>query len=169
MQMVKKIIVTLLLLWFALLAFMPKEQLYFGLERELVKQGIEINEKSIDEGIFDLVLHDVSIYVKGVKIATAKQVSFFTLFVYNKVKIDLLHTDKGLKSILSLYLEKTVWHYSIVDPMHIYFRARGDIGVLKGFISLKKRKAYIDFEDPKKANKIKRYLKKDQKGWYYAF
>jgi predicted ribosome-associated RNA-binding protein Tma20 len=70
--MVKKILVSLLLVWGALILFMPKEEIYFSLERELAKQGVEINEAHIDEGLFTLKLEGVTVYVKGIEVATLK-------------------------------------------------------------------------------------------------
>jgi len=37
MQMVKKILITLAVLWFAVLFFMPKQEFYYKLEEELAK------------------------------------------------------------------------------------------------------------------------------------
>ena len=169
MQMVKKILFVLLVSWFALLLFMPKEELYFEPERALAKQGVEINEGSIDQGLFDLVLKDVTIYVEGVKVATVKRISLFTLLFYSKLKIEEMHTDKGLKSILSVYMEKTVLSHSVLAPLKIYMKARGDIGELKGYISLREHRVYMTFIHDKKAAIVKKFLKKDAKGWYYEF
>jgi len=167
--MVKKILFTLLLLWFALILFMPKEELYFGMERALAKQGVEINEGTIKEGMFTLVLKDVSVYVEGVKVATAKRISLFTLLAYNKVKVEEFRTDSGLRSIFSLYLEKSVLSHSLLNPMRVYFKARGDIGEVSGDISLREHKARFIFSDEKKIRSLKKFLKKDEKGWYYGF
>ena len=169
MQMVKKIFFTLFLLWISFIVFMPKQEIYFGLEKELAKQGIEINEGMIEEGVFDLVLNDVTVYVEGVKVATVKRISFFTVLWYSKVKIEEMHTDKGLKSIISVYMEKTVLFHSVMNPLHVYFKARGDIGELKGDISLSDHKARIEFMKEKNTDILKRFLKEDEAGWYYGF
>jgi hypothetical protein len=167
--MVKRAVFIFFLFGFALLLTMPKEDIYFGLERELAKQGIELNEGSVEEGIFDLVLKDVAVYIQGVKVATVKKVSFYTLFFYSKVKIEILHTDEGMRSVFSAHFEKVLFSYSIVHPLHIYIKARGSMGEMDGEIFLNKRKVYIDFKNPGKAAGLKRFLKKDERGWYYGF
>jgi hypothetical protein len=167
--MVKKILFTSLLLWFALIIFMPKEELYFGLERALAKQGIEINEGMIEEGMFGLVLKDVSLYAEGVKVATAKRISLFTLLAYSKIKIEEFQTDSGLRSILSVHLKKTVLYHSLLNPVNVYFKSIGDTGEIEGYLSLREHKAYFTFSDEKKSKPLKKFLKKDKKGWYYGF
>jgi len=167
MQVVKKILFGLLVSWFALIVFMPKEELYFSLERELAKQGIEINEGSIEESMFGLVLNNVTVYVRGIKIITIKKVSFSTYLIYSKVKMNELYSDKEVKSIVALHLEKAVLEHLIVSPLNISLRAIGNIGELTGMIALKDRKIHIDITDPKKVNSFKRFLKKSEKGWYY--
>ena len=169
MQMVKKIFFIFLLLWFALILFMPKQELYFALERIIAEQGIKINEKTIEEGTFGLQLKGITVYAKGIKVATAEQVSLVTLLFYNRIDIENLHTDKGLKSIVSLSLDHIVLSYSIVDPMHVYFSANGSTGEYKGSISLREHKAYFEQIEEKGQGTLKSFLKKDKQGWYYGF
>ncbi|MCD6212354.1 MAG: hypothetical protein J7J02_05145, partial [Sulfurovum sp.] len=98
MQMVKNIFITFIVFWFALLLFMPKQELYFTLEKELAKQDIEINEESIEEGVFSLTLIKPVIYVKGIKIATIEKINIFTLIFTSNINIRSLSLDDSLKS-----------------------------------------------------------------------
>jgi uncharacterized membrane protein len=79
MQMVKKSVLIFLMLWFAILLFMPKAELYYTIEKSLAKQDIKLNEKSIEEGPFSLTLKDVTVYVKGIALAKIEELDFFTL------------------------------------------------------------------------------------------
>ena len=168
MQMVKKILFTLVLFWFAIILFMPKEQLYFGLEHVLEKQGVKINEEAIEENVFGLELQNISVYLRGIKVMTVKKVSVFTLLFYSRITIEGLETDKGVSSLMTLSFDKAVGIHSILDPLHIHFEADGKIGHLTGDVALNEKKIYIEFEKGK-GNTIKRFLKKDQRGWYYGY
>ncbi|HEC45428.1 MAG TPA: hypothetical protein ENI25_01250, partial [Epsilonproteobacteria bacterium] len=108
MQMVKKIFIALFITWFALLIFMPKQEIYYALEKELAKQEIEINEKSIEEGAFSLTLNQASVYVKGIKIATIEELTFFTLLFYTKVELETLLLDDALKAMAPQQTDKAI-------------------------------------------------------------
>jgi len=167
MQMVKKILFVLLLLWGALLLFMPKEELYFSLERELARQGVEINEGSVEEGVFGLTLEDVSIYVRGIKVASVKKISLFTLLFYTKVDAEEILADESLHTMLPERIEEMVFTYSVLTPFTVHIEAIGSFGMAEGTASLKERLIHLDFKELKKADMIRSKLIKGEKGWYY--
>jgi len=167
MQMVKNILISLLLAWFAILMFMPKKQLYYKLERELARQDIVLNEKSIDEGIFSLVLNQPSVYVKGIKVATLDSINFFTLLFYTKVNLQKFLLDDALKESLPVDIDKmTVSH----APWHIKelrVDANSSIGKIIGNIDLSKRSLRVDINTTNDLGMLKSELKQDAEGWYY--
>jgi len=167
MQMVKKIFIVLFIAWFALLIFMPKQEIYYALEKELEKQEIEINEKSIEEGVFSLTLNQVSVYVKGIKIATIEEITFFTLLFYTKVELDTLLLDDALKVMVPQQTDKAILSHAVLSPFDAFVHAEGSFGVIDGSVDLKERKLHISFTETKKIEMIKAQLKKDEKGWYY--
>ena len=165
--MVKKIFILLLVAWFALLFFMPKQELYYTLEKELAKQGVEINEEGIEEGIFSLTLNNASIYVKGIKIATVEKVSFFTLLFYTKAEVNDLLLDDSLKAMAPKRTDKAVFTHSVLSVLNVLIHAEGSFGVVDGYANLKERMLHLDFIEPKEIDSIRSQLKKDEKGWYY--
>ncbi len=165
--MVKKIFILLFVAWFALLFFMPKQELYYKLEKELAKQGVEVNEESIDEGVFSLTLHNASVYVKGIKVATVEKVSFFTLLFYTKAQIDNLVLDDSLKSMAPQHTDKAVLTHTLFSVLNVSIHAEGSFGLVDGDADLKERTLRLDFIEPKEIDSIKSQLKKDEKGWYY--
>ena len=167
MQMVKKIFITLFITWFALLIFMPKQEIYYALEKELAQQEIEINEKSIEEGVFSLTLNQASVYVKGIKIATIEEFTLFTLLFYTKVELDTLLLDDSLKAMAPQQTDKAIVSHSLLSPLEASLSAEGSFGVIEGNVDLKERKLHINFTETKEIEMIKSQLKKDEKGWYY--
>jgi len=167
MQMVKKIFITLFIAWFALLVFMPKQEIYYALEKELAKQEIEINEKSIEEGLFSLTLKQVSVYVKGIKIATIENLDFLTLLFYTKVELDSLLLDDSLKAMAPQQTDKALLSHTLLSPMSATIQANGTFGVIEGSVDLKEQKLHIDFVETKEIEMIRSQLKKDEKGWFY--
>ncbi len=168
MQMVKNIFITFIVFWFALLLFMPKQELYFTLEKELAKQDIEINEESIEEGVFSLTLIKPVIYVKGIKIATIEKINIFTLIFTSNINIRSLSLDDSLKSFAPQKIDVANISHSLLSPFKVTIEAKGSFGVLKGNANLNERDLRLDFsETTKELGSIRTNLKKDEKGLYY--
>jgi hypothetical protein len=167
MQMVKKILIALALIWFALLLFMPKQTLYYKLEQELAKSAIKINEKSIDEGIFSLTLNQADVYAKGIKLASVEKVHFFTVLFYTKVTMQELVLDDSLKNMAPTHMKEATATYALWDPLHISIHAEGSFGGLDGAVALADKTLRLDFNESKGIEMLKPKLKQDKKGWYY--
>jgi hypothetical protein len=167
MQVVKNILLAMVTFWFAILLFMPKIDLYYTLENMLVKQGIEINEKSIDEKVFSLVLKEADVFVQGIKVVRLNRVNIFTLLFYSKIKVDGVNIDDSLKSFIPGTVEEIVANHSVFSPFKMFLHIKGSFGFADGTLNLKNRKVRLNFANSKKLNNIKKELKKDDKGWYY--
>ena len=167
MQMVKKTAIALFLIWFILILFMPKEDIYFSLEKELVKNDIELNEESRSEGIFSLSLKNVTVYVKGIPLVTVEKIDFFTLLFYTSIHFETLMIDESLKTMTPTEIEDLLISQSILAPLNLSVDAEGPFGEARGNIDLDKRKLRMDFNDTKALGMLKSKLKKDEKGWYY--
>jgi len=168
MQMVKNIFMTFIVFWFALLVFMPKQELYFTLEKELAKQDIEINEQNIEEGIFSLNLIKPEIYIKGIKIATVEKINIFTLIFTTNINLKSLILDDSLKSFAPKKADVANISYSLFSPFKVTIEAEGNFGLLEGNANLNEKDLRIDFsETTKELDSIRSNLKKDEKGLYY--
>jgi len=167
MQVVKKMLISFFVLWFAALLFMPKKELYYALEEFLEKQSISINEKHIEESIFTLKLHDVSVYVKGIKIMSVDKIRFFTLFFYTTVKADNILVDESFTQFIPERLDKAKAIHTLLNPIDIRLSGVGSFGLAEGMVNLKTNHIRIDLSEIKKINNIRNLLKKDEKGLYY--
>ena len=168
MQMVKNIFITFIVFLFALLVFMPKQELYFTLEKELAKQDIEINEQSIEEGVFSLNLIQPVIYVKGIKIATIEKINIFTLIFNTNINVKSLILDDTLKSFAPEKIDVANISYSLFSPFKVNIEAKGSFGVIEGIANLNERSLRLDFNETTKGlDTIRSNLKKDEKGLYY--
>jgi len=167
MQMVKNVFLSLFFIWFAILIFMPKQKMYYTLEHELLKQGIRINEKSIEDDIFSLNIIDAKIYVKGIEVAQVDKISFFTLLFYSNMTISSVKVDEYIKEYTSGDIGKLLIMHSILSPFEAFITIIGDFGIAEGVIDMNSRHLRIDIADIESIKSIKSMLKKDEKGWYY--
>ena len=167
MQMVKKIFITLAVIWFALLLWMPKQELYYKLEEELAKNAIKINEKSMDEGIFSFTVNQADVYAKGIKLANVEKVHFFTVLFYTKVTVENLTLDDSLKNIAPTHTKDATVTYALWNPLYIDVEATGSFGGLNGGVNLADKTLRVDFNESKGIEMLTPKLKQDEKGWYY--
>jgi len=168
MQVVKKFFIVLFVVWFALLLFMPKKELFYTLERNLEAQGVQINEKEIDEGLFSLNLIDATIFYKGIKVATVEKINIFTLLFTTNIHISTLELDDALKAFAPQKIDSADITQLLFAPYTLNITALGSFGEMKGLADLKSGKLRLDFlNTTKEIDVIRPNLQKDEKGWYY--
>jgi len=167
MQMVKKIILVMFLLWFAILIFMPKRELYYALEKSIESKDIRLNEQSIETGIFSLEVNDITIYVKGVKVARLKRLNVFTLLFYTHIKLENLVLNELLKDRAPKNADEINLVYQVFSPLTIGVDSNGSFGTVKGKISLSREKINLRFIKIGEISNIQGLLNKDDKGWFY--
>ena len=167
MQMVKKSGIALIVGWFALLVLMPKQEFYYKLEEELAKHEIKLNEKKINEGFFSLTLKQVTVYFKGINVATIEEVNLCTLLFYSSIELRSLHMDDSLKTMVPQNTQKALLSHSVLSPLEVFVDATGSFGAMTGKIDLNERKVRVDFNESKNIEMLKPQLKKDDKGWVY--
>lgn len=167
MQMVKKVLILILTLWLALILFMPKQELYFKLEQELKKEDVAISAEKIKEGWFTLRLETPNVYVKGIKVATVDEVSFFTLLFYSKVTVKGIVLDSSLKQYAPDKIDKVKIKHSVLFPSELSVSANGGFGDAKGKVSFSERNVTIHFSEIDKMKALKSKLKKGEEGWVY--
>lgn len=167
MQMVKNTIGVLLLIWFVIIFFMPKEEIYFSLEQELAKNDIKLNEESRSEGVFSLSLENVTVYVKGIPLATIEELDIFTLLFYTSIHFETLMIDESLKTMTPTEIESLLISQTIWAPLDLTIKAEGPFGEARGSADLSARTLHIDFNDTKALGMLQSKLKQGEKGWYY--
>ena len=167
MQMVKKSVIVFLIAWFAILVFMPKQELYYKLEEGLAKQEIILNEEKMNEGFFSLNLEHVTVYFKGIPVAKVEEVNLCTLLFYSSVELQTLHVDDSLKAMVPQETQKAVIRHSILSPLELFIDASGSFGAATGIIDLSERIVHLDFNESKNIEMLKPQLRKDEKGWVY--
>ena len=167
MQMVKNILIAFIVVWLGILVFMPKQEFYYKLEAELAKHEIKLNETSMNEGLFSLNVKQLTVYFKGINVATIEEISLFTLLFYNSIELRSLTVDDSLKKMMPQEIEKAVAIHSILSPLEVAVDASGSFGLMTGKIDLNEGKVRLDFNESKNIEMLKPQLKKDEKGWYY--
>jgi len=168
MQMVKRIVggffLSIILLWL----FAPKQELYYLLEKELKKQDIIISNEKVKDTWVGLTITDADIYVKGIKMATAKELKFYAFFLYNRLTIDGINVDESLANVAPKSVDELEVLYSVLDPEHIQLKGLGSFGTIDGYFTPWTRHLKILFPVAKDIKPFRKFLKKNEEGvWKY--
>ena len=167
MRLVINIIIFIIVLLVGIVIFMPKSQLYFLAEKYLNNNyGIIIEEK-LKETPINLAIEDAKVYAQGLEVVYINSIKIDPYIILNRVVAKDIELAGVAKDFMNISIEKAILKESILKPFIVDVKANGSFGVAKGWIDLKRRLLHIDIIDVKNINPIKKYLHKNQKGWYY--
>jgi len=152
------IIISILL---GVILFMPKENLFFTLQKELSKQNIYINTKT-SSNLLSLNLSNSTIFVDKMDLAKIKQTNILPLIFFNKIELNKISINFNNLQIKHLNII-----YSILDPFKIKIDGNSNFANITGIINLKNHKLKIYLLNLTN-NTIKSFLKKDKKGYFYV-
>ncbi len=168
MQMVKRIIGGFFLLVILLWLLAPKQELYYLLEKELKKSDIIISNETIKDTWYGVKISDADIYIKGAKMAQLSQLELNIFFLYNRLTIKNIITNKAFHNDAPKSIEEINVIYSILDPLHIKLDSIGSFGEANGEVNIKDRTITIGFPIAKEIKPFRKFLKKDSTGeWKY--
>jgi hypothetical protein len=167
MQMVKRSASIVVAVWLAIILFMPKSELYYTLEKKLSEKDITLNEQRIDEGLFSLVVEDITVYVKGIPLASIDKMDFFTLLFYSSITIDRVELDEVLHTKAPKLTKELKATHMIFTPTSLSLDANGTFGTVEGDVDLLDKKVHIDFIETGDIDTIRSYLTKGETGWFY--
>ena len=141
-----------------LIVFMPKDNIYFKIQEILSKQNIYIN--SDIKNSLSLELKNGTVFVKKMDIAYFDKCEIYPYIFWNKIECKNINIANQYK------IKEIKTSYSLINPLKINISGNSNFGKIEGEINIfdKKGKIYIT----KLTNSlIKKYLKKDKKGYFY--
>jgi len=156
-----KFLVIMFSFFIGFIIFMPKENIFFTLQKELSKQNIYINTQT-KNNLFTLNLKNSHIFINGINIANINQTSILTLILFNKINIHNITINFNKLKIKTLYIQ-----YSILNPLKIDINGIANFANIKGDIDLKTNTLKVYLLNLTN-NSIKSFLHRDQKGYFYV-
>ena len=153
-----------------LIYFFPKENLYYLLEQNLQKAGIVLSdEKTKDKGL-QFETRDTRLFYNGVEAAGIKKMRFDIFLFYNAIAIKEIRLQSIAQSFVPLSIERADIKYTIVDPLHIKARIKGEFGEATLFLHLLDKKVSVILSPSeimlqKYKNSLKKF-KKSENGEY---
>jgi len=156
----KKFLIFIFGLFIGIFLFLPKNELYYLLQNELKKENIYIVAKS-DSYLTKLTLKNGSIFYESMEVARFKIINAYIYLFYDKIEINDLKLEIGNYKVL-----KATVIYSVINPFKAKITAKANFANIEGYIDLKNRNLKLYFYKIKNYS-VKRFLKKDKKGYYY--
>ena len=156
----KKAITVFLGFYLGFVVFMPKENIFFTVQKYLAPYKIYINADTAATPLA-LYLHRGTLFFDGMDIAAFDHCKLYPWLFLNLCTISDTKINVGGFKIQKLRLL-----YSIVNPLKIYLEGSANFGTLKGYINIKNRELKIYIHHIKNSA-IKTYLQKDKEGYFY--
>ena len=166
----KKILLSLVVFYIALIVLMPKKELYYTLNDVLKSNLIEISQKSLHDKLFFLEIKDVELYYDKAKVADIKKIDIIPFIFFNKATILNIELADSVKNILNFKAKELKLTYNIFGFSKIYIASNGTFGELEGEFDLKSKKLFLkltpskEFENDKNINK---FFKKTENGYIH--
>jgi len=165
MQVVRNILLLLLVLPLLVVLLMPKKELYYLLEQKLEGQNIVISGEALQENLLGLTVEHPTFYLGGAPVATAKEISLWSMLFYTQADFDDLRIAEGLPTAFEVQRLRAV--HSVLSPFKVSVSGESSLGTLHGEVQLKARMVHIQIAKDGDIKAMARYLKKHKEGWVY--
>jgi len=171
--MVKTIALWIGVIWLALIVFAPKRELYFMLEDELAKNNIILHGEVVEENLFGVSILHPTLYVNKIEAAKIDEISLTTFLFWSVVSVKQITVNAIAKEWIPAPIEKLEANYGVWQPMGIGVSGASSFATIAptSVLDLATMKIRIDIAptvgNEKGIDKLKGFLKKDDKGWYY--
>lgn len=163
MRAIFKYILFILFFLFAVIAFLPKEELYYFAAQKLKEEKIDFSHTMVQDKLYGIDIEDLHIFYSDIDLVEIEKLEldlflFYNHLVINKVQLDntaAKFAPKGLKDINVIY--------SVFDPLNININGRFNGGTLEGNINLLTRTLMLDISASKSFKKSYRNIVKQLK------
>ena len=171
MNFLKKSILFLFVLIALVIFFSPKTQLYYKAEEILADNNIIISEEIANDAGFIFSIEGGRLYYDDLEVAQLNEVTLLPFVFFNRISVAPFTFSKEMQDFIPGMVTQMYVQYSIIDPLHIIYKAEGDFGTLAGQAAFLDRNISIDLIPSDKLLQSKppwlRQLKKEEGGVYH--
>lgn len=148
----------------ALIAFMPKESVYFFAEQKLKEFDIVISDETSKDKLFSFEIDNAVLFAQNIEAAKIFKTDVTLLGVYNSIEAKQIALASIVETFLPSNIEELKIVYTLVNPLEVSLWAQGDFGELKGVLSLLDQKILVTLKPSKiMLSKYKTTLKEFKK------
>jgi len=174
--MVKKLLLFLAYSTFfivALMAFFPKENIYFLLEKELKNFDVVISKEHVDSSLLSLNLQNLEITTKGIESALIDEASVTLLVFSNSIKLGNIKLSSLVEAYLPSRIDELEVTYTVFDPLHLNAVGMGAFGEAEASFNISSRELEVILKPSKKMlskyrNSLRRFKKSENGEYVYV-
>lgn len=146
MKSILKSLMIFLFILMALIAFLPKKNLYFLAETFLEQKKIILYGERITEKPFALSLNTVKLNYNGIDAGNIELLSSQIYLFYNTINVKNATFVQEISQFVPNKIQNLKIQYSVLSPLKVLVNSSGDYGVLKGFFQIPKRELTLVLE-----------------------
>ncbi|UTJ05763.1 hypothetical protein [Arcobacter roscoffensis] len=146
MKKILKSLVYVIFFIFISMVLLPKQELFYFLEKKIEEKNIVISNEQFENKILGFDLKYSDIYFEQINVANVEKLSINTYLFYNQVSIKNVRLLDSFKSMFPTPLTNIYLTYSILDYENVQIEADGIFGKLYGSINIFDRKAIVYLE-----------------------
>lgn len=146
MKLLSKIFLYLIVFFIAMLVLLPKQSLYFALEKQLEKQKVIISDEKVKPKFFGLELNKANIYFEQINIANIEKLDFSSYVFHTQIKAYDIKFLDSFETMLPSAIQEVVLTHNFLDFKKVKIEANSSYGVLEGFIDLFEKKVYLELQ-----------------------
>jgi hypothetical protein len=144
MNLILKAIFHIILFIFLLIVFLPKEQLYYFVAKNLQSQKIELTHAQLDESIISLFIQNTKVKYNGIEALSIDKTSIKPNIFFNEIYLKDIKVDKAFKKFLPSNIDFISANINIFNPININIESKFALGKCIGNINLIDRVIRID-------------------------
>jgi len=154
----------------ALIYFMPKESVYYYLEKELLLNKVVLSDEEIEDSGFSLQLNNSKVSYDSIESADVENINIKIFLVYNSLSVSNVKLLDVASSFVPLHIDNINIKYTIFNPLNIVAESNGEFGQANAEVNILDRNMSVVLKPSqlmlKKYRATLRNLKKNEAGEY---
>jgi len=125
---------------FCIFLFLPKENIYYMMEKKLFEYKTIVSYEKINSGIFNFDVKNAYIFYDGIKFAKIQEVKTEMYLYEHKVQVKNFKLFDSFKALFPQNINNVEILHNVLTPKEVTIKAEGDFGLLDGKVDLVQRK-----------------------------
>jgi len=148
---------------FAIIAFLPKEELYYFAAQKLKEEKIDFSHKIIQDKLYGMAIEELHIFYSDIDLVQIEKLKLNLFFFYNNLVINSVHLNNTAAKFAPKGLKDINVVYTVFDPLKINIDGRFNGGTIQGSINLLSKTLVLDLFTSKSFKKNYRNIVKQLK------
>lgn len=154
----------------ALIYFIPKESVYYYLEKELLQEKVVLSGEEVVDSGFSLQLDKAKVSYDSIESANVENINIKMFLVYNSLSVRNVKLLDVASSFVPLQIDAINIKHTIFNPLNIVAESNGEFGQASAKVNILDRNISIVLKPSKlmlkKYKSTLRNLKKNKDGEY---